>query len=122
MKPIKYAAVAAWLALSGCAVYPSEPAAYAPGYYPYPAYDGLYGSTGFALGGWGPYPYGFIRRHPWDHRSHFANHGFGHPHIGRFGGFHGHGGMGHGGMGHGGMGHGGMGHVGMMGHPGAPHS
>lgn len=116
----RWAAIAAVLALTGCAAYPGEPDGYAMGYYDSPVYDGAYGYDGFGIGYWGAYPHGYHDGH-WDHVGweqrggagpHFAwhaapggvQHGFGGPHggfahvsmAGHAGDMGGHGGGGHG--------------------------
>jgi hypothetical protein len=121
MKLRNLLAGAALLAVGGCAVYPSGSVAYGTGYYPYPAYDGIYGPVGIGVG-WNSYPLyhegGYGHWH--DHRFGFAHHDFDHPHFagGFHGGFHGGGFHDHGAF----HGHpGGMGRVGMVGHHDGPH-
>lgn len=124
--PGRWVAIAALLALSGCAGYSTGPDGYATGYYDGPVYDGLDGYNGFGLADWDSYPHFYHDGHEWHpYRDGYgANAGhddFAHTHVAWHGGSHGgfgapHGGFahvsmaGHGGFGHGGFGHGGGGH------------
>jgi hypothetical protein len=108
----RWTAIAALLAFTGCAAYPTGSDGYATGYYDGSIYDGLYGYDGFGVGDFGVHPYGDHGHHADGDYHHFAgsHDGFMHQH-GALGGFQ-----------HGiGAPHGAFAHVGMAGHGGGGH-
>jgi hypothetical protein len=111
----RWAAIAALLALTGCAAYPAEPGGYATGYYDGPSYEGLYGYNGFGIADWGSYPHfyhdGRWGHAGWDQHGAAQHEGFVHPQFAWHGAA--------GGLQRGiGAPHGGFAHIGMAGHGG----